>query len=101
MAVHLHIPWMVQFTTFSKLSLEKALDLPHSFGKVPDKKFFIATPEPISRCIRDGSAVLSPQEAGRVPVKLVMCSIRIVNAGQVPGLPHAVGILPAVHIQTS
>ena len=101
LAVQLYTPRMVQFNTLSERSLGKALDLPHSSGKVPDNKLFIATPEPISKLVRDGSAVSSPQEAGRVPVKLVMCNTRTAKAGQVPGLPHVVGILPVVHKQTS
>ncbi len=84
---------MLQFAMRRVASRGNAIELPHSSGRVPDKRL---TPETLGSSCKTSKAgkPLLPQDGGSVPDRLDVSRISAISKGNEPVLPHDAGIVP-------
>ncbi len=85
------VPCMLLVVTLKALNCGNAGEVPHTAGKVPERRLRPATVAPNCSSPRAGKAPLLAQAAGRVPDKGVSCKNNTVRDGKAAGLPHSGG----------
>ncbi len=88
-----NLPLMLQFEILRDTSCWNAVGPPHSVGRVPDSKLWLARPAPSIKFSKAAKPLL-PQDGGSVPDRLVSSSVRVVRTGKAVGLAQLAGTVP-------
>ena len=80
----------------SSFSFGKAAGLPHSGGRLPDRRLIPGMMAPRCNCSREGKEAGPPQEAGKGPLRGGFDRSKSVAEGNAPGLPQLAGRVPVL-----